>query len=68
MFTSHQIEYIRYWLNAMNLTPEPVPLPSSDYLIDDKELVHTSPVIYRDGPTLKKAIKVGHLTNIITEY
>lgn len=33
MFTSKQIEYIRYWLYEMELTPQRIPLPSSEFLV-----------------------------------
>ena len=58
MFSSAQIEYIQYWLHAMKLTREPIALPSTEYLIQAKDLQHVSSVVYKDGQEFKKAQKV----------
>lgn len=58
LFSSAQIEYIRYWLHAMQLTKEPIPLPSSEYLIQNNDLKQCSPNVYTDAHVLKLAIKV----------
>ena len=58
LFSSAQIEYLRYWLHTMQLTKAPIPLPSSDYLIQQKDLVNHSPDVYSDASVLKRAIKV----------
>ncbi|KAI0774246.1 hypothetical protein C8Q74DRAFT_1269130 [Fomes fomentarius] len=57
LFSSAQIEYIRYWLHAMQLTKEPIPLPSSEYLIQNGDLKQCSPNVYTDAHVLKLAIK-----------
>lgn len=59
LVSSAQIEYIRYWLHAMQLTKEPIPIPSSDYLIRSSDLMNCSPSVYNDPAVLKKAIKVS---------
>lgn len=58
LVSSAQIEYIQYWLHAMQLTKEPIPIPSSDYLIRSSDLMNCSPSVYNDPAVLKKAIKV----------
>ena len=58
MFSSAQIEYIQYWLYAMELTREPIALPSSECLIQERDLQHVSSVIYKSGQEFKKAQKV----------
>ncbi|KAH9938180.1 uncharacterized protein B0H18DRAFT_965939 [Fomitopsis serialis] len=58
LVSSAQVEYIRYWLHAMQLTKEPIPIPSSDYLIRHSDLTNCSPSVYNDAAVLKKAIKV----------
>lgn len=58
MFSTAQIEYIQYWLHAMKLTKEPIGLPSSEYLIQMKDLQHVSAVVYKNGQEFKKAQKV----------
>jgi len=58
MFSSAQIEYTQYWLHAMKLTREPIALPSTEYLIQAKDLQHISSVIYKTGQEFKKAQKV----------
>ncbi|CCM03189.1 uncharacterized protein FIBRA_05311 [Fibroporia radiculosa] len=57
LFSSAQVEYLRYWLHAMQLTRAPIPIPSSDSLLQAKDLTNCSPVVYKDAATLKKAVK-----------
>lgn len=61
LFSSAQVEYIRYWLHAMGLTKTLLPLPSSDYLLNESSIRNWSPVIYRNAAELKKAMKVIYL-------
>jgi hypothetical protein len=58
LFSSAQIEYIRYYLHAMKLTAEPIPLPSSKYLIKRGDLKSCVPDYYDSAPMLKKSMKV----------
>ncbi len=58
LFSSKQVDYIRYWLHAMKLTKNVIPLPYSDCLILAKELKTVSPVTYINGSSLRSAIKV----------
>ncbi|KAH9899896.1 hypothetical protein C8Q73DRAFT_681374 [Cubamyces lactineus] len=57
LFSSAQVEYIRYWLHAVGLTEQPIPIPSSEYLILPSDLVSCSPDVYSDPAVLKRAIK-----------
>ncbi|KAJ7068364.1 hypothetical protein C8F01DRAFT_1117896 [Mycena amicta] len=57
LFTSKQIDYARYWLHAMGLTKEIIPLPSSDCLILQTELESQAPVTYKTGGDLRGAVK-----------
>ena len=61
MFSSAQVEYIRYWLHQMGLTKGLLPIPSSDYLLTDSSLRNWSPVTYKDSAQLKKALRVKAL-------
>ena len=59
MFSSAQVEYIRYWLHAMGLTKNLLPLPSSDYLLTETEsLRNCTSVFFNDPRELKKAVAV----------
>ena len=58
LFSSAQIEYMRYWLHACGLTRDPIPIPSSEYLIKPGDLRNCSPDVYSDATVLKRAIKV----------
>ncbi|KJA30186.1 hypothetical protein HYPSUDRAFT_61027 [Hypholoma sublateritium FD-334 SS-4] len=58
LFSSAQVDYLRYWLHAMKLTKTIVPLPYSDCLLTESLLKTVSPVVYSDGFTLRNAIKV----------
>ncbi|RDX55588.1 hypothetical protein OH76DRAFT_1396980 [Lentinus brumalis] len=57
LFSSAQLEYLRYYMHTLGLTKEPIPLPSSEYLIQQKDLVHCSPDVYNEASVLKRAIK-----------
>ncbi|KDQ12758.1 hypothetical protein BOTBODRAFT_34216 [Botryobasidium botryosum FD-172 SS1] len=58
LFSSGQVEYIRYWLHAVGLTPSPIPLPSSHVLLLKSDLRAISPVTYDSPSVLKKALNV----------
>ncbi|OCH94131.1 hypothetical protein OBBRIDRAFT_770486 [Obba rivulosa] len=57
LFSSAQIEYMRYWLHAMQLTPDPIPIPSSEVLLQAGDFMSCSPVVYNDPEKLKRAVK-----------
>ncbi|KAF5363340.1 hypothetical protein D9756_000462 [Leucocoprinus leucothites] len=57
LFSSAQVEYVRYWLHAMKLTKELLPLPYSDCLILPSELKHVTAHAYLDGGALRGAVK-----------
>ena len=59
LFSSAQIEYIRYWLKAMGLTQELLPLPSTDYLLTKTSLKAVSPVVYESVQAMRNALKVS---------
>jgi hypothetical protein len=58
LFSSAQVEYIRYWLHAMGFTKELIPLPYSDCLLTSSRLQNHSPVVYKTGTDLRNALKV----------
>ncbi|KZV76094.1 hypothetical protein PENSPDRAFT_570434 [Peniophora sp. CONT] len=62
LFSSKQVEYARYWIYAMGLTKEPLPLPCSDVLILPNELKHVGSMYYKTGSDLRGALK--HLEKI----
>ncbi|KAI9574729.1 hypothetical protein HD554DRAFT_2010921 [Boletus coccyginus] len=57
LFSSAQVEYLRYWLHAMQLTQHPIPLPYSDCLLTGSSLRHVSPVQFGTREELRKALK-----------
>ncbi|KAK2466281.1 hypothetical protein APHAL10511_001923 [Amanita phalloides] len=57
LFSSAQVDYIRYWLHAMGLTKTMIPLPYSDCLLTSGELKNISVVVYKDGGSLRSAVK-----------
>lgn len=59
LFSSAQVDYLRYWLHAMKLTKAIIPLPYSDCLLTESNLSTVSPVTYPDGGSLRQAIKVS---------
>ena len=71
LFSSAQVDYLRYWLHAMKLTKAIIPLPYSDCLLTKSNLRTVSPIVYANGGSLKQAIKVsaclrtiGQLVNV----
>ncbi|KDR83650.1 hypothetical protein GALMADRAFT_86044 [Galerina marginata CBS 339.88] len=63
LFSSAQVDYLRYWLHAMKLTKNVVPLPYSDCLLTESNLKTISPIVYPDGGSLRQAIKVIEKNN-----
>src|SRR5260370_12456142 len=61
MFSSAHVEYVRYWLHAIGLTKELIPLPYSDCLLTPSRLQNHSPVIYNTGAELRNPLKVFSL-------
>lgn len=59
LFSSAQVDYARYWLHAMGLTKTMIPLPYSDCLLTNGELKNITKVEYKDGGSLRSAIKVS---------
>ena len=58
LFSSAQVEYIRYWLHTMGFTKELIPLPYSDCLLTSSRLQNHAPVIFKTGGDLRNALKV----------
>ncbi|KAF9513247.1 hypothetical protein BS47DRAFT_1376767 [Hydnum rufescens UP504] len=57
MFSSAQIEYIRYYLKAVGLVDKLIPIPSSNYLLTSASLRNVSPVYYDSATALRNALK-----------
>ncbi|KAJ3512539.1 hypothetical protein NLJ89_g3465 [Agrocybe chaxingu] len=63
LFSSKQVDYIRYWLHAMQLTKEMIPLPYSDCMLTEANLRTVSPVVYESGSALHDALKLIEKNN-----
>ncbi|KAJ6539439.1 hypothetical protein B0H19DRAFT_1179101 [Mycena capillaripes] len=57
LFSSAQVDYVRYWLHAMKLTRDIIPLPYSECLLTPSEFSTVSPVSYANGGALRNATK-----------
>ncbi|KAF9055425.1 hypothetical protein BDZ89DRAFT_1056015 [Hymenopellis radicata] len=57
LFSSKQVDYLRYWLHAMQITKTRVPLPYSNCLLLPSELKAVSPVYFKTGGELRNANK-----------
>ncbi|KAJ7665526.1 hypothetical protein B0H17DRAFT_1090798 [Mycena rosella] len=57
LFSSAQVDYIRYWLHAMKLTTDIIPLPYSECLLTQSEFSNVTSVTYMDGGALRVAVK-----------
>ncbi|KAI5124911.1 hypothetical protein M0805_007339 [Coniferiporia weirii] len=63
MFSSAQVEYIRYWLHAMGFTKSLLALPSSDYLLTETTLRNCSVAYYKNAEEVKGALRVVDKNN-----
>ncbi len=59
LFSSKQMEYLRYWIKAMGLVDRLIPLPNSDYLLTREILSTVSPVYFKNAAELKNIQKVN---------
>ncbi|KAJ7094672.1 hypothetical protein B0H15DRAFT_830457 [Mycena belliarum] len=57
------VDFIRYWLLSMKLTAGMIPLPYSDCLLTLSELKTVAPVTYKDGGSLRGAVKMIEKNN-----
>ncbi|KAG8891747.1 hypothetical protein FRB99_003386, partial [Tulasnella sp. 403] len=57
LFTSKQIEYTRYWLYEMEITPDKVPIPGVGYILTEDKFKSLTPTLYKTGTDLKRALK-----------
>ncbi|KAG6336841.1 hypothetical protein ID866_2237 [Astraeus odoratus] len=57
LFSSAQVEYLRYWLHAVQLTKDPIPLPYSDCLLTESSLRYVSAVHFKTKEELRGALK-----------
>jgi hypothetical protein len=62
LFSSAQVEYIRYWLHTMGFTKELIPLPYSDCLLTSSRLQNHAPVIFKTGGDLRNSLKVSRFS------
>ncbi|KAL5488113.1 hypothetical protein ACEPAI_6221 [Sanghuangporus weigelae] len=55
MFSSAQVEYLRYLVHAMGFAKKPLPLPSSEYLLTEAKLTNVTTVYLKTPYEIKKA-------------
>jgi hypothetical protein len=65
LFSSAQVDFIRYWLHAMRLTSCVIPMPYSDCMLVNADLRNVSPVVYKSAKVLKKAPEVQNLVGFL---
>lgn len=58
LLSSKQAEYARYWVHAMGLSKNLLPLPSSESLITRETLRHVSEMHCKTAEEIKNAVKV----------
>ncbi|PVG00544.1 hypothetical protein CPB86DRAFT_782613 [Serendipita vermifera] len=63
LFSSKQIEYLRYWLKAMGLVDYLIPIPHSDCLLTKDVLRSVAPVVIKNPSDMKKTQKNIDKTN-----
>ncbi|KAL5508313.1 hypothetical protein ACEPAH_5932 [Sanghuangporus vaninii] len=55
MFSSAQVEYLRYLIHAMGFAKKPLPLPSSEYLLIGEKLTNVTTVYLKTPAEIKNA-------------
>ncbi|KAL5527327.1 hypothetical protein ACEPAG_6118 [Sanghuangporus baumii] len=55
MFSSAQVEYLRYLVHAMGFTKKPLPMPSSEYFLTGAKLKNVTTVYLKTPDEIKKA-------------
>ncbi len=68
LFSSKQIEYLRYWLKAMGLMDHLLPLPHSDCLLTTEMLRSVAPLIIKTADELKQQQKVDYVPFIQVRF
>ncbi|KAG8813914.1 hypothetical protein FRC17_001381 [Serendipita sp. 399] len=53
LFSSKQIEYLRYWIHAMGLVDRLIPLPHSEYLLTMDVLGSVAPVVIKTAAEMR---------------
>ncbi|KAJ6598967.1 hypothetical protein DFH09DRAFT_1129684 [Mycena vulgaris] len=66
LFSSAQVDYLRYWLHAMQLTPDLIPLPYSNCMFIDVPSV--SPTVFETlGALSATSKKLGRMNQYLKE-
>ncbi|KAG8829487.1 hypothetical protein FRC18_009270 [Serendipita sp. 400] len=58
LFSSKQIEYLRYWLHAMGLVDHLIPIPHSEYLLTMEILGSVAPVVIKTAAEMRQQQKL----------
>ncbi|KAG8891007.1 hypothetical protein FRB98_000016 [Tulasnella sp. 332] len=57
LFSTAQVEYVRYWLYEMGITPQQIPLPRACYIVTPDMLRSEVQTMYKTAQDLRKALK-----------
>ncbi|EAU84866.2 hypothetical protein CC1G_00385 [Coprinopsis cinerea okayama7 len=63
LFSSAQVDYIRYWLHAIGMTKEIIPLPYSDCLLTTTDLKTVTTITFADGFAVRNGLKMVNNNN-----
>jgi hypothetical protein len=58
LFSSAQVDYLRYWLHSMKLTEALIPLPYSDCMFLESSVATAVPTVFESLGALGAASKV----------
>lgn len=61
LWSTKQVEYIRYWLHNMGYTRNLLPIPSSDILLTESEFKNREACYYKTPEAIKRALRVRDL-------
>ncbi|KAJ7047273.1 hypothetical protein C8F04DRAFT_923 [Mycena alexandri] len=68
LFSSKQVEYLRYFMHAMKLTENLIPLPYSDCMFLEESVAVAAPTVYESLSALSVASKtLGRMNQVLKE-
>ncbi|KAF7355399.1 hypothetical protein MSAN_01456600 [Mycena sanguinolenta] len=69
LFSSAQVDYLRYWMHAMKLTEQLIPLPYSDCMFLKSSIASVEPTVFKSlGALSATSKKLGRMNQYLKEH
>ncbi|KAJ6515797.1 hypothetical protein C8R45DRAFT_1140785 [Mycena sanguinolenta] len=69
LFSSAQVDYLRYWMHAMKLTEQLIPLPYSDCMFLKSSIATATPTVFQSlGALSATSKKLGRMNQHLKEH